>query len=91
MYTLHLKVEVTVILRIYFSIKENDNDCIIRIESVEGEDEGPWECQIRYQNKDGESVEREQEWVLNVSNFSAENPTLEELIVDENTTETNFV
>lgn len=73
------------------SIKENDNDCIIRIESVEGEDEGPWECQIRYQNKDGESVEREQEWVLNVSNFSAENPTLEELIVDENTTETNFV
>ena len=73
-------------MRIYFSIKENSTDCIIRIERVEEEDEGTWGCQIRYQNKEGETVEWEHEWVLNMANISAENPTLEDLTV-ENTTE----
>ena len=55
------------------SIKENDTHCMIRIERVKEEDVGTWGCQIRYQNKNGESVEWEYEWVFNVDNFSAEN------------------
>ena len=76
---------------IYFSIKENNTNCIIRIDRVEEEDEGTWGCQLKYQNEEGESVEWEYKWDLHVANFSDENPTLEELIVDENTTETNFM
>ena len=47
-------------MHVYFSVidpKENDNECLLRIESVEEEDIGTWECQIRYQNSVGESVD----------------------------------
>jgi len=73
------------------SIEENNTNCIILIDRVEEEDEGTWGCQLKYQNEEGESVEWEYKWDLHVANFSDENPTLEELIVDENTTETNFI
>ena len=76
---------------IYFSIKENITICIIDIERVQEEDEGIWGCELKYQNKEGESVEWNVNLDLHVANFSDENPTLEELVVDENTTETNFM
>jgi len=70
---------------------ENDTLCTILFDTVEEEDEGTWGCQIRYENKDGETIDMEAERILNVANFSDENPTLEDFIVDENTTETNFI
>jgi len=70
---------------------KNDTLCTLLFETVEEEDEGTWGCQIRYENKDGESIEAEAKRILNVANFSAENPILDEVIVDENTTETNFI
>jgi len=73
------------------SIKENNTHCIIHIDRVEEKDEGIWGCELKYQNKEGESVEWNAKWDLHVANFSDENPTLEELVVDENTTETNFI
>ena len=80
-------------MRIYFSIEKMENDtlCTILFDTVEVEDEGTWGCQIRYENKDGETIDLEAERILNVANFSDENPTLEGFIVDENTTETNFM
>jgi len=73
------------------SIKEKNTTCAIGIERVQEEDEGIWGCELKYQNKEGESVEWNVNLDLHVANFSDENPTLEELVVDENTTETNFI
>jgi len=73
------------------SIEKNNATCIIRIDRVEEEDQETWGCQLKYQNKEGESVEHEQKWDIHVANFSDETPTLEGLVVDENTTETNFI
>jgi len=73
------------------SIKEINNTCIIVIGRVEEKDKGIWGCELKYQNKEGESVQWNGKWDLHVANFSDENPTLEELVVDENTTETNFM
>ena len=83
--------ELIYLMCIYFSIVEYNNTCIISIEPFEEKDEGIWGCELKYQNKEGESVEWNGKWNLHVANFSDENPTLEELVVDENTTETNFM
>ena len=85
------QVRLIDVICIYFSIEENNTTCTIRIDGVEEEDQETWVCQLKYQNKDGESVEWVQKWDLHVANFSDENPTLEDHVVDENTTETNFM
>ena len=77
-------------MHINFRVSRNDT-CTILFDTVEVEDEGTWVCQIRYEDKDGETINLEEERILNVTNFSSENPTLDELIVDENTTETNLM
>ena len=59
-----------------FSIKSETN-CTIRIEGVEKEDEGTWECKITYENKDGESVDEENDFFLEVANYLEEKPTVE--------------
>ena len=63
---------------------------MIHIDRVEEKDEGIWGCELKYQNKEGESVQWNGKWDLHVANFSDE-PTLQEIVVDENTTETNFM
>ena len=83
--------ELIYLMCIYFSIVEYNNTCIISIEPFEEKDEGIWGCELKYQNKEGESVEYNANWNLHMANFSDETPTLEELVVDENTTETNFM
>ena len=77
-------------MHINFRVSRNDT-CTILFDTVEVEDEGTWRCHIWYENKDGDTLDLEAERILNVTNFSSENPTLDELIVDENTTETNLM
>ena len=45
---------------------------MIRIERVEEEDEGIWECKVHYQNKDGETALFQNKILVDVANVALE-------------------
>jgi hypothetical protein len=45
---------------------------MIRIDRVEEEDEGIWECEVRYQTKDGDAVSIQKKIVVEVADVDLE-------------------